>query len=102
IYVCCVEEHQWRNFVELMGSPEWANEEIFSDRLKRGVNWDALKVFLHEWVSQQSVLDLYKKAQARRIPFAPVSTMGDLLNSGDLTQPGFVPEIVQPVAWRHS
>ena len=35
IFVCCIEEHQWRNFVELMGNPEWAEEEIFSDRLKR-------------------------------------------------------------------
>jgi crotonobetainyl-CoA:carnitine CoA-transferase CaiB-like acyl-CoA transferase len=38
IFVCCVEEHQWRNFVALMGDPEWANEEIFADRLKRGEN----------------------------------------------------------------
>ena len=101
IYVCCVEEHQWRNFVELMGNPEWANEEIFSNRLQRGVNWDALKVFLQEWVSQQSVLDLYKKAQARRIPFAPVSTMGDLLGSEHLKQRGFFVEIAQPVAGTH-
>jgi crotonobetainyl-CoA:carnitine CoA-transferase CaiB-like acyl-CoA transferase len=98
IFVCCVEEHQWRNFVELMGSPEWASEEIFSDRLKRGVNWDALKVFLEDWLKQQSALDLYKKAQARRIPFAPVSTMGDLLGSEHLKQRGFFVEIAHPVA----
>jgi crotonobetainyl-CoA:carnitine CoA-transferase CaiB-like acyl-CoA transferase len=72
IFVCCVEEHQWRNFVELMGNPEWAAEELFADRLKRAANWDALKVFLEEWVKEQSVLDLYHKAQARRVPFAPV------------------------------
>ena len=35
IFVCCVEEHQWRNFVEMMGNPEWAAEEIFADRLMR-------------------------------------------------------------------
>lgn len=101
IYVCCVEEHQWRNFVELMDSPEWAGEEIFSDRLKRGVNWDALKVFLGEWVREQSVLDLYRKAQAKRVPFAPVSTMGDLLNSEHLKARGFFVEIAQPVAGTH-
>ena len=98
IYVCCVEEHQWRNFVELMGSPEWAGEEIFSDRLKRAANWDALKVFLEDWVKRQTVLDLYKKAQARRVPFAPVSTMGDLLNSEHLKHRGFFVEIAHPVA----
>jgi crotonobetainyl-CoA:carnitine CoA-transferase CaiB-like acyl-CoA transferase len=98
IYLCCIEEHQWRNFVEIMGSPEWANEEIFGDRLKRALNWDALKVFLEEWVGQQTVLDLYRKAQARRVPFAPVSTMGDLLSSEHLKARGFFVEIPHPVA----
>ncbi len=101
IFVCCVEEHQWRNFVEMMGNPEWAAEEIFADRLKRGVNWDALKVFLEDWLKQQDALDLYKKAQARRIPFAPVSTMGDLLNSDHLKKRGFFVEIAHPVAGTH-
>src|SRR5579875_1258226 len=89
IYICCVEEHQWRNFVALMGNPEWANEEIFADRLKRGENWEALEIFLREWVAQQSVLDLYRRAQERRVPFAPVSTMGDLLNSEHIRERGF-------------
>jgi len=98
IYVCCVEEHQWRNFVAVMGDPEWANEEIFSDRLKRAENWEALEIFLREWVGEQTVLDLYRKAQARRVPFAPVSTMGDLLNSEHLKARGFFVELTHPVA----
>ena len=101
IYVCCVEEHQWQAFVDLMGNPGWAGEEIFADRLKRGENWEALKIFVEEWVSQQTARDLYEKAQARRIPFAPVSTMGDLLNSPHLKARGFFVEIAQPVAGAH-
>jgi crotonobetainyl-CoA:carnitine CoA-transferase CaiB-like acyl-CoA transferase len=101
IYICCVEEHQWRNFVDLMGNPEWAAEEIFSDRLKRVESWDALMLFLGEYVSQQNVVDLYKKAQARRIPLAPISTMGDLLASEHLKARGFFVEIAQPQAGTH-
>ena len=98
IYVCCVEEHQWRAFVEVMGNPEWASEEIFADRVKRGENWEALKLFLEDFCSQHTVLDLYKKVQAKRVPFAPVSTMGDLLNSEHLKARGFFVEIAHPVA----
>jgi crotonobetainyl-CoA:carnitine CoA-transferase CaiB-like acyl-CoA transferase len=101
IYLCCVEEHQWKAFVDVMGNPEWAGEEIFSDRLKRGENWEALVIFLEEYVKEQTVLDLYKKVQARRVPFAPVSTMGDLLNSEHLKARGFFVEIAQPVAGTH-
>jgi crotonobetainyl-CoA:carnitine CoA-transferase CaiB-like acyl-CoA transferase len=101
IFLCCIEEHQWRSFVDIMGNPEWANEEIFKDRLVRAVNWDALKVLLEPWVAEQTVLDLYRKAQARRVPFAPVSTMGDLINSEHLKARGFFAEIAQPVAGTH-
>ena len=99
--MCCVEEHQWRNFVALMGDPDWANEEIFSDRLKRAENWEALEIFLREWVAEQTVLDLYRKAQDKRVPFAPVSTMGDLLNSEHLKSRGFFVELTHPVAGTH-
>lgn len=98
IFLCCVEEHQWQAFVEIMGSPEWATEPLFADRLKRAESWDALKLLLQDWVKEQSVRELYHRAQARRIPFAPVSTMGDLLDSSHLKARGFFVEIAHPVA----
>ncbi|MCX8073509.1 MAG: CoA transferase [Candidatus Binatia bacterium] len=96
IFVCCVEEHQWRQLVALMGHPEWADLEIFADRLSRARNWDALKLLMQEWMSEQSVQDLYHAGQARRIPLAPVSTMGDLLDSKHLAARGFFAVIEQP------
>lgn len=101
IYICCIEDHQWNRLVEVMGSPEWAKEEIFADRFKRAANWDALKVFLGEYVKQETVLGFYKKAQERRVPLAPVSTMGDLVKSEHLKMRGFFVEIAQPVAGTH-
>lgn len=98
IYLCCVEEHQWRSFVDLMGNPEWASEPIFATRLQRAEHWDALQVLLEPWVREQSVYDLYHKAQARRIPLAPVSTMGDILASEHLRVRGFFATIAHPVA----
>jgi benzylsuccinate CoA-transferase BbsE subunit len=63
--------------------------ELFADRLARGANFDALQIFLQEWCRDQSVEELYEAAQRRRIPFAPVSTMGDLLASPHLKARGF-------------
>ncbi len=100
IFLCCVEEHQWRQFVELMGNPEWAAEEIFNERFKRGQNWDALRPLVAEWVGQQTVQDLYQKAQARRVPFAPISSLGDLVNSEHLRARGFFVDVTHPVAGR--
>lgn len=101
IYLCCIEEHQWKGFVDVMGNPEWAAMEIFGDRLQRGANWDVLRPLLQEWVAEQTVSDLYKKAQSRRVPFAPVSTMGTLLGNEHLKARGFFVDIAQPVAGTH-
>ena len=49
-------------------------------------------------MKEQTVEELYHKAQARRIPFAPVSTMGDLFNSEHLKARGFFAEITHPIA----
>jgi crotonobetainyl-CoA:carnitine CoA-transferase CaiB-like acyl-CoA transferase len=98
IYICCVEEHQWREFVEIMGRPEWAELELFANRLARGANFDALQVFLQDWCREQSVQELYEAAQRRRVPFAPVSTMGDLLASPHLAARGFFATLAHPVA----
>jgi crotonobetainyl-CoA:carnitine CoA-transferase CaiB-like acyl-CoA transferase len=98
VFICCVEEHQWRRFVELMGSPEWADMEIFENRLARGANFDALQPLLQEWCAEQSVYEIYEKAQSKRVPFAPVSTMGDLLASDHLRARGFFATIDHPAA----
>lgn len=96
IFLCCVEEHQWRAWVDLMGNPEWASLELFENRLARGSNWDALAIFLGEWCADKRVDEVYRAAQARRIPVAPVSSMGDLLNSPHLRARGFFAVIEQP------
>ena len=98
IFICAVEEHQWQKFVDLMGNPEWAELEVFENRLARGANFDALEPFLQEWCRERSVQELYEEGQRRRIPFAPVSTMGDLLASPHLRARGFFATLAHSVA----
>ena len=102
VFLCAVEEHQWKTFVEAMGSPEWAAMDIFADRLSRGANWDALKPMIAEWMATQSVEELYQRLQKIRVPVAPVSTMGDLLASKHLNARGFFVELRSPsgTSWR--
>jgi crotonobetainyl-CoA:carnitine CoA-transferase CaiB-like acyl-CoA transferase len=98
IFLCCVEEHQWQTWVELMGNPEWASMDLFENRLARAANWDALKLFLQEWIREHSVDELYRAGQARRVPLAPVSTMADLLSSEHLKSRGFFAVLEHPQA----
>jgi crotonobetainyl-CoA:carnitine CoA-transferase CaiB-like acyl-CoA transferase len=101
IFVLCVEEHQWQSFVELMGNPEWAKWEVFGNRLLRAQNYDALRPLLEQEVRKWTVDELYRAANERKIPFAPASTMGDLLRSDHLRARGFFVTVDHPVAGRY-
>lgn len=97
IYFLAIEDHQWKGALELMGNPEWAEADIFQDFPSRSANWDALRPLLEDWMQDKSVQEVYHAAQAKRVPFAPVSTMGDLLNSEHLKARGFFATIGHPV-----
>ena len=96
VFALCVEEHQWQALVELMGNPEWTQWEVAANRFVRASNWDALRPFMEEWVSQWTADDLYRAAQAKRIPFAPASSLSDLLDSEHLKARGFFVEVRHP------
>lgn len=98
VFLLAIEEHQWQRFVELMETPEWTTWEVSANRFARASNWDALRPFLEEWVSQWNADDLYRAAQERRVPFAPVSTLNDLVNSKHLKARGFFVEVAHPEA----
>ena len=96
VFLCAVEEHQWKTFIDVIGNPDWAALDIFADRLQRGANWDALKPMIAEWMAGQKVQELYALLQSRRVPIAPVSTMGDLLSSPHLAARGFFVSFATP------
>jgi crotonobetainyl-CoA:carnitine CoA-transferase CaiB-like acyl-CoA transferase len=96
IFALCIEEHQWQGLVEVMEAPEWTQWEVSANRFVRASNWDALRPFMEEWVAQWNADDLYRAVQEKRVPFAPVSTMGSLLESDHLKVRGFFVEVSHP------
>ena len=83
-----------------MGSPDWATKPEYGNKIQRTANWGELRPLVWEWVSRQDVLDLCLRAQASRVPFAPLSTMRTLLESAHLDERQFFVELDHPVAGR--
>ncbi len=84
LYVSCVEEHQWRGLLKLLGDPEWGREEIFNDRTSRAKNVDALRALLEDITRRRKVRDLYHEAQKLRLPVAPLNRMTDVYTDEQL------------------
>jgi crotonobetainyl-CoA:carnitine CoA-transferase CaiB-like acyl-CoA transferase len=93
IFMACAEEAQWQRLVELMGNPEWAQEELFKDRLIRGANADALNLFINEWTASWKARDLFLAGQGNRIPFASVNRMQDIYADDQLNSRDYFAEI---------
>jgi crotonobetainyl-CoA:carnitine CoA-transferase CaiB-like acyl-CoA transferase len=98
VFILCVQEVEWQRFVEWMGSPEWAGWEIFGDRLKRAETWDVLQPMLEEWTVEHTVEEIYTGGLERKLPFAPLSTMKDLLANEHLRVRGFFATVAHPEA----
>ncbi|MFN8532398.1 MAG: CoA transferase [Dehalococcoidia bacterium] len=97
VWLQCSEEQHWRSFVEMMGSPDWAEMEIFGDRFRRGANWDALEPLLLEWTMQHDKEEIFREAQARRVPHAPAYTFDEILRNSHLLARDVFPAVAHPV-----
>ncbi len=92
------EEAQWRQWLEVMGNPEWGEDERFATREAREANTAALWELLGEWTRRFSKFDVARWGQERRIPCFPVNTAEDLFTDPHLAEREFFSELEHPVA----
>ncbi len=92
------EEAQWRRWLEMMGNPEWGDDERFATREAREANTAALWELLGEWTGRFSKYDVARWGQERRIPCFPVNTAEDLFADPHLEEREFFSELDHPVA----
>ncbi len=96
IFLVTVEQDQWVRLVELMGDPDWAQEEVFATTEARNDNADVLNLLVEQWTCEQRVDWLWHEGQARRICFAPVFRMADLADQPHLRERRFFAELDLP------
>ncbi|MBI3954153.1 MAG: CoA transferase [Chloroflexi bacterium] len=96
--VQCQEEEHWDGLVGALGEPEWARWEVFADKGLRGQNWDALRPLLEEVTRTVEKARLFREAQARGVPLAPVNSPRDVVECEHLRVRGFFETVEHPVA----
>jgi crotonobetainyl-CoA:carnitine CoA-transferase CaiB-like acyl-CoA transferase len=73
-------EHIWRRFVEFMGNPQWARQEIYQDAFGRVEHGEEVRLKVAEWTSNWKVADLCRGLQKLPAPIEPVYTIADVYN----------------------
>ncbi len=74
-------DHFWEALKNVMGHPEWMDEELFSERDLRMENLDAILLLVEEWSQDYTSAEIYQILQVENhIPCLPVNTMEDIFN----------------------
>ena len=89
-------EHQWRALIELMGNPDWAQDERYQDEFSRAQHAQVLNSYIDEWMSKYTKDEIFHRAQALSCPIGAVYTAEDLLASEQLKAREFFVEVEHP------
>jgi crotonobetainyl-CoA:carnitine CoA-transferase CaiB-like acyl-CoA transferase len=80
---------QWETLKELLGDPEWMEDERLANPGLRQRNWALAVPHLEEWTTEYNKEALFYLCQANRIPCAPVNDGTDLLESETFSSRSF-------------
>ncbi len=98
VVVITPEEHQWRNFMKLIGDPPWSREPWCENRLERGRHGDKIRELISAWMKNKTKEEVFRKGQALSVPVAPANTAEDIVTSPQFNARGFFVEAEHPAA----
>jgi CoA:oxalate CoA-transferase len=85
IFVGAPEGRQWRQLLEVMGSPEWSKDPRFRNRTEMNNRYaDELDGYLESWLMNYTKAELLDIALKHRIPLAPVQGYDDVRHDPSL------------------
>jgi crotonobetainyl-CoA:carnitine CoA-transferase CaiB-like acyl-CoA transferase len=90
-------DEQWRAFVEVLGNPAWSENELFATTPSRARYWDGLEPLIQEELRGWKKDELFRAAQAKGVPAAPVHTVADAAQAGHFADRGAFVEQKHPV-----
>ena len=99
-YVCIWAGPFFNALVEMIGSPDWANTELFQDPILRMQYMEEFNQLVTPWTMERTAEEINQAAIAKGVPCSPVRNVEELVNDEQLAFRDFFVEIDHPVAGR--
>ncbi len=98
-----IQGYQWKRFLEMLGDgqvPEWySSDPRFQDRREISLKYaDEMDGRLAPWLNTHTKQEIYKLCLEKRVPFAPVRNMEEVVNDAHLKVREYFVEIDHPAA----
>jgi len=88
----------WENFCELIERPDLITDPRFASRAERAKHGQELNECIVAYARTHPKEELFQRAQEKRVTWAPINTVADLLTSPQLLYRDFFKTLDHPVA----
>jgi len=95
--IAVYDEVQWQALCNVMGQPDWAEEDRFSTLAKRKAHAEALDERLGRWTYQKTAQTIVRRLQEAGIPAGVVQHAKDLADDSQALARGFYVNLTHPV-----
>ena len=90
-------DHFWDALKNVLGHPEWMEQEIFAERMMRMDNLDVIQLMVEEWSRDYTREEVYHILQEENhIPCLPINTMADLFTHPHYLERGTFVDMEHP------
>jgi len=89
VTIAVASQKEWKALCKIMGNPDWAQQEDFSDELSRWKNQDQLDKHLSEWTRQSGSYEIAHILQKSGIAAAPSLSTKQLTHDKHLAERQF-------------
>lgn len=84
-----MQERHWREFIHLIGDPEWANDPRFADWKSRVEHAKEIEGHIVAAVGSRTRAELWDEFRKHNIPFQPVHRVNELACSDQMKSRGY-------------
>jgi crotonobetainyl-CoA:carnitine CoA-transferase CaiB-like acyl-CoA transferase len=101
IVLAANDDHHFRAVRELMGNPDWAQNEGWNDRGYRIHHLMDVAPQMEAWMRKQKKEEVYHRAAKMGIPIGPINTAKDVMESAQYKFREYFVEVEHPVAGKY-
>jgi len=91
------QESQWVSLLKMMGNPEWSREPYCENSAAREEHAEKINEKIAAFMKDYTRREIVELGQSFSIPFSPVNTAKDIVESEQFNEVGFFKTITHPV-----
>jgi crotonobetainyl-CoA:carnitine CoA-transferase CaiB-like acyl-CoA transferase len=79
VAILAITDKHWNALKDLLGGPEWMDDELLNTPLGRFMHADVIRSLLEAWLIEHDRDEIYRNGQALHLPIFPVQNLTEVM-----------------------